>query len=410
MLTAAEIQSSQLNAFVHQRYTREKKRENTHVNGSLQTALHTGALKRGIHVAHGLAGLGPGLAHQRRHLARELELGLDRVGPLHGDHDAGVREPAVDGPAHAVGVDIRDDHVLGAEDLADGAAQEADGSRAQDEHRGARVEPRAVPRVQGDGQGLCEGAELEGDAVGQLVAVGGRVCDLLLEGALGVGEALCRGAEGHLPADVVAALLAQLALAAGQADLEGHVVAGPEVCHGRAHRRHGPRRLVAQGHGLPHLDVAVAVVAVVVQVRAAEAGRLDGHQDLGGLEVWEGALFLAWVLGGGVPLPLALSLPIGEEDYLAHYLPRGGPLLRGAPRPGLFVWPCWWCCGGYRPWEEGEGGVEGGLRLSLDTIYTKARSKKQDEFHDSKVGCVAWVNSHGERQRQIRQEMNSFKL
>lgn len=292
MLTSEQLRVSR--ARIRKNSGKGKGGGNTHVDGSLQAALHTRALERGVHVAHRLAGLCLGLAHQRRHLARELELGLDRVGPLHGDHDAGVREPAVHGPAHAVGVDVRDNDILGAQDLADGAAQEAHCAGAQDEHGGARVEAGAVAGVQGDGQGLGEGAQLEGHALGQLVAVGGRVGDLLLEGALGVGEALCRGAEGHLPADVVAALGAQLALAAGQADLEGHVVAGLEVCHRRADGGDGAGRLVAQGHGLTHLDVAVAVVAVVVQVGAAEAGRLDGHQDFVRLEVWEGALFL-WV-------------------------------------------------------------------------------------------------------------------
>lgn len=217
----------------------------THVDGSLQTALHTRALERGVHVAHGLAARRLRARHQRRDLARELELRLDGVGPLHGHHDAGVREAAVDGPAHAVGVDVGDDDVLRAQDLADGAAEQADGAGAEDQDSGARVEAGAVAGVQGDGEGLGEGAQLEGHAGGQLVAVGGRVGDLLLEGALGVGEALCRGAEGHGAADVVAARGAQLALAAGQADLEGDVVARLEARHARAHGRHGAGGLVA---------------------------------------------------------------------------------------------------------------------------------------------------------------------
>ena len=298
----------------HKYQRRKKKKKNTHVNGSLQAALHPRALERGIHVTHGLPTrrLGPG--HERRHLARKLELRLDGVGPLHGDHDAGVREPAVDGPAHAVGVDIGHDNVLGAQGLADGTAEEAHCARAEDEDRGARVEAGAVSGVQGDGEGLGEGAQLEGHALGQLVAVGGRVGDLLLEGALGVGEGLGRGAEGHLPADVVAALGAQLALAAGEADLEGDVVARFQSCHARAHRRHGPRRLVAQGHGLPHLDVAVAVVAVVVQVGAAETRRLDCHQDFGGLEGRDCALFLRVVVRLGA---FIVAMARGRGDLRA---------------------------------------------------------------------------------------------
>jgi hypothetical protein len=49
---------------------------------------------------------------------------------------------------------------------------------------------------------------------------------------------------------------------------------------------------VAQRHGLTDLDVAVAVVAEVVQVGAAQPGGLDGYQDLVWLGGWEGALFL----------------------------------------------------------------------------------------------------------------------
>ncbi len=78
--------------------------------------------------------------------------------------------------------------------------------------------------------------------------------DAVLQGALGVREGLGGAAERHARADAVAA-----------ASVPGGTP-GP-------HRRHHARRLVAQRQRLPHRDVPVPVVPVVVQVRAAEARR-----------------------------------------------------------------------------------------------------------------------------------------
>ena len=116
--------------------------------------------------------------------------------------------------------------------------------------------------------------------------------NLLLQGALGMGVGLGGAPELHLPADVVAALAAQLARLAGLADLEGHAVARLQRGDGRAHGGDDAGRLVAQRQGLPHEDVAVAEVAEVVQVRAAEAGRLDGHLDMVGAERGQHSFFL----------------------------------------------------------------------------------------------------------------------
>lgn len=75
-----------------------------------------------------------------------------------------------------------------------------------------------------------------------------------------------------------------------------------------------------------------------MQVGAAEAGRLDGDEDVGGGEGREGAFFLGrglgrgfWVKGSGV----AVNLDSPPSD----------PLRRGALRLLLFVWPLLWCCG-----------------------------------------------------------------
>jgi hypothetical protein len=56
---------------------------------------------------------------------------------------------------------------------------------------------------------------------------------------------------------------------------------------------------VAQRQGLAHQDVAVAEVAKVVQVRAAEPGRLDGYLDVVGAEGGQLTSFLGRCLSMG---------------------------------------------------------------------------------------------------------------
>lgn len=116
--------------------------------------------------------------------------------------------------------------------------------------------------------------------------------DALLQRALGVGERLGRAAKLHAAADVVAAAGAVFAALAGQADFEGHAVAGLQVLDGAADGDDGTAGLVAEGEGLADNDVAVAVVVEVVQVGAAEAGGLDGNLDFIGGGTRQVALFL----------------------------------------------------------------------------------------------------------------------
>lgn len=103
---------------------------------------------------------------------------------------------------------------------------------------------------------------------------------------------LGRAAEAHALADVVAALVAEEALLAGQTDLERDVVADLEVGHACADGRDDAGRLVAQGQGLADDDVAIAVVVEVVQVGAAKARGLYGDLDLVAGRCRQDALFL----------------------------------------------------------------------------------------------------------------------
>jgi hypothetical protein len=107
-----------------------------------------------------------------------------------------------------------------------------------------------------------------------------------------MGVGLGGAPELHLSADVVPALLAELARFAGLADLEGYVVARPKRSDAGAHRGDDAGGLMAQRQGLAHQDVAVAEVTKVVQVRAAQARRLDGYLDVVGIERGQDPFFL----------------------------------------------------------------------------------------------------------------------
>lgn len=119
-----------------------------------------------------------------------------------------------------------------------------------------------------------------------------RVRDGILQGALGVGERLGRRAERHGFANVVAALGAQIAVVAREADLEGDIVAWLQVGDLGADGGDGAGGFVAEGQGLADLDVAVAEVGKVVQVGAAEACGAHFDENVGGGELGESALFL----------------------------------------------------------------------------------------------------------------------
>ncbi len=108
-----------------------------------------------------------------------------------------------------------------------------------------------------------------------------------------MGKRLGRAAETHLPADVVPALQAQSAFAAGLPNLQGNVVADLERGHAGADSGDGAGGFMAQSDGLSDQDIAVAVVVEVVEVRAAEAGGLHGYLDLVGGERGQLTLLLA---------------------------------------------------------------------------------------------------------------------
>jgi hypothetical protein len=92
------------------------------------------------------------------------------------------------------------------------------------------------------------------------------VVDPILQRPLRVRERLGTTPEPHALADVVSPLFAPIALLARQADFQRDLVADAETLDIGADADDNACRLVAQRQRLLHQDVAIAVVAVVVQV------------------------------------------------------------------------------------------------------------------------------------------------
>lgn len=122
----------------------------------------------------------------------------------------------------------------------------------------------------------------------------GVICSLH-KGTVQMGEDLCAGAESHRRADVIAARLAEGALAAGKTDFQRDAVADFESCDVFSDGCDGAGGFVAETHWFAHDEVAIPAVGVVVEVGAAEACCLHGDLDVGACGSWDRACFL-WLL------------------------------------------------------------------------------------------------------------------
>lgn len=94
----------------------------------------------------------------------------------------------------------------------------------------------------------------------------------ILQRPLRMRKRLCTTPEFHLFTDVIPSLLAPLALLTRLPYFQRDFVPSFEVFHLGAHGYDDARGLVTERHGLSNDDVAIAVVSVVMQVGAAEAG------------------------------------------------------------------------------------------------------------------------------------------
>lgn len=172
--------------------------------------------------------------------------------------------------------DVHAHHRRGTERLGHRCAEQAHGPGAHDHHRLARVQLGQAGDVHADGEGLDQGALLQGHVVGQLVAE-------VLGGGPEAGQGAVdggRGGELHLGAEVVLARQAAGAAAAWITRLDGDAVADLEGGHGVADLSDDAGGLVAQDHGLGQGELADAAMLPVVDVRAADAGVCDGDEDV----------------------------------------------------------------------------------------------------------------------------------
>ena len=175
--------------------------------------------------------------------------------------EASVRR-VLEGELQALVVDVNSNDLLRAVRLGHSAAQQPHGTGAEDDNRVAGLDGRLSCDVDGDGGGFDQGALLEAHVLRQLVAV------VLRQGVVPGQRAVVGrcGGEGHVRAEVVLALLAPHAAAAGDAGLHRHAVTDLEGCDFVANFLDDAGGLVAENHGLLNDKVADPAFDPVVDI------------------------------------------------------------------------------------------------------------------------------------------------
>jgi hypothetical protein len=103
---------------------------------------------------------------------------------------------------------------------------------------------------------------------------------------------LSRAPKPHPLTDIIPPLTTSLTLSTRKANFEGYTVARSELGReGRSDGKDDAGGFVAEGQGFEDLDVAVAVVGVVVEVAATETGGADLYLELTRIWRWKGAGF-----------------------------------------------------------------------------------------------------------------------
>ena len=138
----------------------------------------------------------------------------------------------------------------------------------------------ALNRMQANRQRFSQCRLGQAQVVRHRMSLAGADHQLLAEGALNVRKRHGAAVKAHVQAMVLHAGLAKTAVAARAGRRYGDALAFCKTADFRAHGLHDTGDLVAQGHGLLDAHGAKAAVLVVVQVRAANAAKSHGHQQL----------------------------------------------------------------------------------------------------------------------------------
>ena len=140
---------------------------------------------------------------------------------------------------------------------------------------GAR--PRQALRMDADGERLGHDRLIHGQRIRNRVAALFRHHEALDERAL---ELAGKAKEALLPAGVLPALPALVALAASDQRIDGHTLAGVDPRDFRARLQHDSRALVAHDEGILHRRCADASRRVVVHVGATDSDAGDAQQNV----------------------------------------------------------------------------------------------------------------------------------
>jgi hypothetical protein len=108
----------------------------------------------------------------------------------------------------------------------------------------------------------------------------GWVVDAILQRSLRMRKCLCTTPKLHSLANIVPSLFAPITCLARQSNFQRYLVSNFEVLHIRAYTNHNTCRFMAQRHGFLHNDVAIAVVPVVVEVRATETSAANADLEV----------------------------------------------------------------------------------------------------------------------------------
>lgn len=171
-------------------------------------------------------------------------------------------ETVLDGELSTSSLDIDNNDLGSTEGLGDTAAKETNGTSTEDNDAVTGLNLTLLGNVNGNTERLHDATLLNGHGLGELVAVVLRKNVVLGESTVIWGSS----SELHVEAQVVLAILAGRAAAAGDTGLEGNLVANLKAGDSRADLGDDTGRLVAKDHRASENEVTNGTVLPVVNL------------------------------------------------------------------------------------------------------------------------------------------------